>query len=106
MLIVFALTAGAVYISDVAALTSQRATQQCNPLQALVMVKKFQQASSAASTNVMPPPRDPELAVREEFALAVARNSPEALAQFIERHADHPLAAEARRLLEAMQGKQ
>ena len=50
--------------------------------------------------ETLPPPRDPELAVREEYELA--RKSVETLALFIARHADHPLAIEARRELEQL----
>ena len=52
--------------------------------------------------RTLPPPRDPELAVREEYELARQRGSAEALELFIRRHADHALAAEARKELERM----
>ena len=48
----------------------------------------------------LPPPRDPEMGVREEYELA--RGSVDALALFIARHADHPLASAARRELEGL----
>jgi hypothetical protein len=51
--------------------------------------------------GVMPPPRDPDIAVRDEFEHARAANSAAALELFIRRHADHSLAEEARRLLES-----
>jgi hypothetical protein len=53
----------------------------------------------------LPAPRDPEIAVREEYELALARRSAEALELFIQRHADHPLAAKARGELQRMQRK-
>ena len=58
---------------------------------------RFSQAKRDAT---LPPPRDPELAVREEYELS--RKSAEALALFIVRHADHPLAVQARRELEQL----
>ena len=48
------------------------------------------------------PPRDPEIAVREEYELARSRRSAAAMELFITRHADHPLAAEARRELKRL----
>jgi hypothetical protein len=51
---------------------------------------------------IMPPPRHPDIAVREEFEMARAKNTAAALALFIERHADHPLADEARRILKSL----
>jgi hypothetical protein len=56
--------------------------------------------SQVRRDETLPPPRDPELAVREEYELA--RKNAEALALFIARHADHPLAVEARRELEQL----
>ena len=56
--------------------------------------------SQARRDETLPPPRDPELAVREEYELA--RKNAEALALFVARHADHPLAVEARRELEQL----
>jgi hypothetical protein len=47
----------------------------------------------------LPPPRDPEVAVREEYALAIARGTDEALDFFIARHSEHRLAEQARRVL-------
>jgi hypothetical protein len=51
-------------------------------------------------SNNLPPARDPEVAVREEYELA--RGSAEALTLFMARHADHPLAAAARRDLDEL----
>jgi hypothetical protein len=61
--------------------------------------------AQARGERTMPPPRDPEKAVREEYQLALARGTAAALELFIARHADHPLAAEARRALERMKSK-
>ena len=52
--------------------------------------------------NTMPLPRDPEIAVREEYDLALAAGTKSALELFIARHADHPLAAEAEARLKAL----
>lgn len=49
------------------------------------------------------PARDPEIAVREEFALAESRGTAEAYRLFAARHPDHALAAEARRRAEALE---
>lgn len=43
------------------------------------------------------PARDGNIAIREEFEAAAARNTREAYQLFIDRHPDHPLAEEARR---------
>ena len=63
-------------------------------------ISKPDRFSQNRRDETLPPPRDPELAVREEYELA--RKSAEALALFIARHADHPLAVEARRELEQL----
>lgn len=51
----------------------------------------------------LPPARDPEVAVREEYELA--RGNPAALELFLARHADHPVASAARRELEGLRRK-
>jgi hypothetical protein len=48
----------------------------------------------------LPPARDPEVAVREEYELA--QGNAAALELFMARHADHPLASAARRELEGL----
>jgi hypothetical protein len=50
----------------------------------------------------LPRPRDPELAVREEYDLAKGRGTAEAFELFIARHPSHTLVAEARRELERL----
>jgi hypothetical protein len=47
-----------------------------------------------------PPPRDPQLAIEEEFEAAKRQGTSEAYDLFIARHPDSPRAAEARRLRE------
>lgn len=55
--------------------------------------------------GIMQPPSDPEKAVRLEFEEMERRGTPQAYELFVERHPDHPLAAEARRRLEALHGE-
>ena len=56
-------------------------------------------------SDTLPLPRDPEIAVREEYDLAKGRGSAEAFELFIARHPNHALAAEARRELDRVKGK-
>lgn len=49
------------------------------------------------------PARDGEVAIREEFDLAVKRGTREALELFIRRHPEHALAKEAGKLIEKME---
>jgi hypothetical protein len=49
-----------------------------------------------AAANTMPPARDPQLAVEEEYQMARRQNTLQALELFIARHPDNPLAAKAR----------
>ncbi len=53
-------------------------------------------------SRTTPPARDPQLAVQEEYQLARQRGTAEALALFITRHPDSPLAEKARADLAAM----
>jgi hypothetical protein len=58
--------------------------------------------SQAPRTDVEPLPRDPEIAVREEYDMAVAAGTRQSLELFIARHADHPLAKDAKARLDAL----
>ena len=49
-----------------------------------------------AAANTMPPARDPQLAVEEEYQMARRLNTVQSLELFIARHPDDPLAARAR----------
>jgi hypothetical protein len=49
-----------------------------------------------APQKIMPPARDPEIAVEEEYQIARQRGTPEALQRFIARHPDGPFAEKAR----------
>ena len=55
-----------------------------------------------APARSVPPARDPQLAVQEEYQLARQRGTAEALELFIARHPDNPLAEQARADLAAM----
>lgn len=48
-------------------------------------------------TTPLPPPRDPDIAVREELDAARRTGTVAAYDLFLSRHGDHPLAAVARR---------
>ena len=48
-------------------------------------------------TTVMPPPRDPDIAVREELDAARRAGTVAAYDLFLRRQGNHPLAAVARR---------
>lgn len=56
----------------------------------------------SAAERTTPRPRDPKLAVKEEFEMARREGTREAFELFIARHPESPLAAEARRLLERL----
>lgn len=47
--------------------------------------------------TVMPPPRDPDIAVQQELDAARRAGTLAAYDLFLSRHGDHPLAADARR---------
>lgn len=55
-----------------------------------------------AQQETLPPPRDPDIAVQEEFAIAEAGNTVTGWELFIARHPDHRLAVEARKRLKAL----
>jgi hypothetical protein len=62
------------------------------------MVRKAgaEDASKAVRAPIVPPARDPALAVAEEYELARRKGTAEALELFIARHGDDPLAEKAR----------
>lgn len=53
----------------------------------------------------LPRPRDPDIAVQEEFDSARARATVEAWELFLARHGNHRLATEARKELQGLQKK-
>ncbi|MCP3464976.1 hypothetical protein [Bradyrhizobium sp. CCGUVB23] len=63
-----------------------------------VMVSKAeaQEAGKPGRAAIMPPARDPSIAVAEEYELARRKGTAEALELFIARHGDDPLAEKAR----------
>ncbi|MGV7214011.1 hypothetical protein [Bradyrhizobium sp. UFLA05-112] len=63
-----------------------------------VMVRKAeaQEAGKPGRAGIMPPARDPSIAVAEEYELARRKGTAEALELFIARHGDDPLAEKAR----------
>lgn len=63
----------------------------------MVMAAADEKPIAPDRDNPLPPPRDPDVAVREEYDLAVAAGTIAALDLFIRRHGDHPLADLARR---------
>lgn len=56
--------------------------------------------AQARHSEPLPLPRDPDVAVREEFDAARASATIEAWELFLARHGDHRLAAEARKELD------
>jgi hypothetical protein len=58
--------------------------------------------AQSGRSEPLPLPRDPDIAVREEFDAARARGTIEAWELFIARHGNHRLAAEARKELERL----
>jgi hypothetical protein len=64
------------------------------------------EASGPGHTDPLPGPRDPEIAVREQFDAAVAAGSADALALFIARNQGHPQTAEAQRMLDWIRAEQ
>ena len=77
------------------------------PLKRIVSMAKpgSRDLAQADRSTPLPLPRDPNVAVREEFELARARGTAEAWQLFISRHGDHQLAAEARKQLEQLKNK-
>lgn len=64
-----------------------------------------QKVAQGRPAPTLPLPRDPDIAVSEEFAQAKAQGIMESWQLFISRHGDHRLAAEARRELERLKQK-
>lgn len=62
-------------------------------------------AMDARGKPTLPPKRDPEVAVREEYDAAVAAGTADALSLFVARHAGHALAGEAQGRLDALRGR-
>ena len=61
--------------------------------------------AQANRSEPLPLPRDPDVAVQEEFDAARAHATAEAWELFLARHGSHRLAAEARKELEKLRQK-
>ncbi|MDQ0320529.1 hypothetical protein QO002_002667 [Pararhizobium capsulatum DSM 1112] len=61
------------------------------------------QPLSAQDSDTLPLPRDPEIAIHEEFDMALRSNTQQAWQLFIRRHKDHLLAREATRRLNQLE---
>lgn len=70
---------------------------------ALLVIAACLPLSAQEDGMTMPLPRDPEIAVREEFRMAERSNTPEGWQRFISRHAGHALADAAKTRLKALQ---
>lgn len=69
------------------------------------MPSDSRKTAQADRSEPLPLPRDPDIAVQEEFDAARARGTTEAWELFIARHGNHRLAAEARKELEKLRQK-
>jgi hypothetical protein len=88
----------------IAALAAFAATTGLNPQRPPAMAAAAEQPEKPQPP--LPEPRDPEIAVREEYDAAIAADTVAALDLFIRRHPDHALAELARRELERLQAEQ
>ncbi len=61
-------------------------------------------AGDYGHSDPLPGPRDPDIAVREEYDIAIAAGTADALALFIKRHPDDPLADKAQQALNELLG--
>ncbi|UYN99846.1 MAG: hypothetical protein KIT02_00965 [Devosia sp.] len=66
------------------------------------MERKPQTSSNDVRGGVVPPARDPDVAVTEEYAHFKALGTREALELFIQRHPKHRLAEQARQDLKLL----
>ena len=74
-----------------------------SPGEDILMPRKAHgQPSAAAPERTMPPARNPEVAVEEEYNIARRRGTAEALELFIARHPESSLAERARAELRHM----
>lgn len=78
----------------------------CDTIIATTGVLRMAKAAEPATSRTdqpMRPPRDPAIAVQEEYDAAAKRGTVESLTLFISRHPDSVLAAQARRDIERLQ---
>ena len=66
----------------------------------LERLEREQRMSEDKHSRPLPPPRDGDIAIREEFAHAILAGEAAALELFIRRHPTHPLAEIAALMLE------
>jgi hypothetical protein len=78
------------------------AAAQPAPVERNLMPPDKPKIAQSGRSEPLPPPRDPDIAVREEFDAARARATTEAWELFLARHGEHRLAAEARKELERL----
>lgn len=67
--------------------------------------KTTESALITSGPAVAAPARDGNIAILEEFDAAVIKNTIEALELFVLRHADHPLAKEAKQRISRLKGR-
>lgn len=74
------------------------ALDRISPGEDILMSRKANagEPTAASPERTMPPARNPEIAVAEEYEIARRRGTAEALELFIARHPDSPLAERAR----------
>jgi hypothetical protein len=72
------------------------------PVEGHLMPKDKPKLAQSGRSEPLPLPRDPDIAVKEEFDAARARATVEAWELFLARHGNHRLAAEARKELERL----
>lgn len=68
----------------------------CNGMETLSETRAGNTTKPTSPSGVANTARDPEIAILEEYDLAVRKNSTEAYDLFISRHPDHRLALEAK----------
>lgn len=87
------------YLSFIAAVSGAAAEPAFAPRERTSMPHDPSKIAQAERSETLPLPRDPDIAVQEEFDIAQKRGTREAWELFIARHSDHRLAAEARKEL-------
>lgn len=87
------------YLLFMAALSGAAAEPAFAPRERNLMPSDSPKIAQTGRSEPLPLPRDPNLAVREEFDMARTQNTVEAWELFIARHGEHRLAAEARKEL-------
>lgn len=89
------------YVSVFAAVSGM--TAELSPAERNAMSSESPKLAQTDRSEPLPLPRDPDIAVQEEFDAARARATVEAWELFLARHGNHRLAAEARKELQQLQ---